>query len=281
MTVCLQCSLRALLAQESVPVFDASFEVHEARVHPYPETSKYQYQQLIEAVWTLDDARWQEVERGLRAQGRRPDVTAEAARWLGVLRDFLDNGRRSRPAAQGTFVPPRPSPITRQRRPERAPAQGAEVPLMFLIKGRRPPAEGEDVPPIAPPTWDAERALAALNVTEVPFDGTNGDRLGYAQGLSIAVSPVGPLPHKTRFHELAHVLLGHTAESEQHGELTPRNLRECEAEAVAMMCCAALDLPGVESGGRYIWQWWGPGKIPKRSAQRIQKAVDQILKAGA
>ena len=62
------------------------------------------------------------------------------------------------------------------------------------------------------------------------------------------------------------------------GALTPRNLRECEAEAVAMRCCAALGLPGVEFGGTYIRHWWGAGKIPRRSAQRIQKAVDQILR---
>ena len=117
------------------------------------------------------------------------------------------------------------------------------------------------MPPIATPAWDAERALAALNVTEVPFDATDGDMLGYARGRSIAVSPISPLPHKTRFHELAHVLLGHTTEREQHGgELTPRNLRECEAEAVAMLCCAALDLPGVEFSGRYIQELVGVWK---------------------
>jgi hypothetical protein len=61
------------------------------------------------------------------------------------------------------------------------------------------------------------------------------------------VSPINPLPHKTRFHELAHYALDHTTEGEQNdGELTPRTLRECEAEAVAMLCCAALELPGVE-----------------------------------
>ena len=40
--------------------------------------------------------------------------------------------------------------------------------------------------------------------------------LGYARGRTIAVSPISPLPHKTRFHELAHVLLGHTTEGEQN-----------------------------------------------------------------
>jgi hypothetical protein len=153
---------------------------------------------------------------------------------------------------------------------------------MFLIKGSRAAPQGMDVPWLATPAWDAERALAALNVTEVPFDAAYGNgMLGYASGRTIAVSPTSPLPHKTRFHELAHVLLGHTTQGEQHdADGTPRNLRECEAEAVAMLCCAALDLPGVESSGRYIQWWWGGGKIPRRSAQRIQKAVDQILKAG-
>jgi antirestriction protein ArdC len=143
--------------------------------------------------------------------------------------------------------------------------------------------DGAELPPIATPAWDAARALAALDVTEVPFETIDGNVLGYASGRTIAVSPINPLPHKTRFHELAHVVLGHTTEGEQHdGELTPRNLRECEAEAVAMLCCAALGLPGVEFCRGYIQSWWGAGNpIPERSAQRILKAADQILKAGA
>ena len=104
--------------------------------------------------------------------------------------------------------------------------------------------DGADLPAVETPAWDAARALAALDVIEIPFDATDGNVLGYARGRWIAVSPINPLPHKTRFHELAHVLLGHTTEGAQHdGELTPRNLRECEAEAVAMLCCAALELP--------------------------------------
>jgi len=73
-----------------------------------------------------------------------------------------------------------------------------------------------------------------------------------------------------------------TAEGDQRdGELTPRNLRECEAEAVALICCAALDLPGVPESRGYIQHWWGQRKpIPERSAQRILTVADQILKAG-
>jgi len=142
--------------------------------------------------------------------------------------------------------------------------------------------EGEELPSVPIPAWDRDRALAALDVAEVPFDALDGNALGFARGRTIAVSPINPLPHKTTFHELAHVLLGHTAEGDQaNGETTPRSLRECEAETVALLCCAALDLPGVECCRGYIQEWWGQGHpIPERSAQRILKTADQILKAG-
>ena len=97
--------------------------------------------------------------------------------------------------------------------------------------------DGAEIQPVPIPTWDAARALSALDVIEVPFDATNGNVLGFARERSIAINPVNPMPHKTRFHELAHVLLGHTSEGTLNdGEVTPRNLRECEAEAVALLC---------------------------------------------
>ena len=122
-----------------------------------------------------------------------------------------------------------------------------------------------------------------VSKTTRSVDATNGNVLGFARGRTIAVSALNPLPFKTRFHELAHVLLGHTSEGTLNdGELTPRNLRECEAEAVALLCLAALNLPGVEFCRGYIQNWWGAGNpIPERSAQRILKAADQILKAGS
>jgi antirestriction protein ArdC len=143
--------------------------------------------------------------------------------------------------------------------------------------------EGQSLAPMPIPSWDKDRALAALDVSEIPFDATDGNVQGFARRRSIAISPLNPMPHKTTFHEVAHVLLGHTTEGEQaDSEITPRNLRECEAEAVALLCCAALDLPGVECSRGYIQSWWGPGNtIPERSAQRILKVADQILKAGS
>jgi hypothetical protein len=54
-----------------------------------------------------------------------------------------------------------------------------------------------------------------------------------------------------------------------------------EGEAVALLCSAALEPPGIEEPRGYIQGWWGADKpTPERSAQRILKAADQILKAG-
>src|SRR5262245_36896911 len=73
--------------------------------------------------------------------------------------------------------------------------------------------EGREMPVPAIPEWNRTRALATLDVTEIPFDLPDGNVQGFARGRSIAISPVAAMPAKTTFHELAHVLLGHTGET--------------------------------------------------------------------
>jgi antirestriction protein ArdC len=146
--------------------------------------------------------------------------------------------------------------------------------------------EGQAIGPRPVPDWDQARALETLGIIEEPFVMTDGNCQGYARQRSIAVSPVAELPYKTRFHELAHVVLGHTSEADAgltDSEMTPRSLREVEAETVALVCLEALGLPGAEHCRGYIQHWnqqLGAEPIPERSAQRIFKAADQILKAG-
>lgn len=133
----------------------------------------------------------------------------------------------------------------------------------------------------ATPEWDATRALAALDIALIPFRHTNGNAQGYAIGRAIAINPVAALPHKTRFHELAHVTLGHTAEGTMRDDdTTPRDLREVEAESVAYICCATLGLPGLDESRGYLQAWLAGSVIPDKSAQRIFGAADKILKAG-
>ncbi len=140
--------------------------------------------------------------------------------------------------------------------------------------------EGAEYKPEPLPDWNESRTLAALNIERIPFDDLDGNTQGYATARKVAVSPVAAMPHKTLFHELAHVVLGHTAEGSLNdgSERTPRSLREVEAESVALLCCESLGLPGAEFSRGYI-QSWG-SEIPERSAQKIFHAADQILKAG-
>lgn len=143
--------------------------------------------------------------------------------------------------------------------------------------------EAMELPPM--PTWDADKALSALNVKRITFTETDGNCQGYATKRSIAINPVAQLPYKTLFHEMAHVILGHTSEADFNDtERTPKNLREVEAEAVALLCCEALELEGAEFCRGYIQEWLkgsSDSVIPEKSAQKILKAADQILKAGA
>lgn len=142
--------------------------------------------------------------------------------------------------------------------------------------------DGDDYAHEVPtPTWDKTHALTALDVSERPFDLPDGNCQGYAVRRSIAVSPLARFPHKTRFHELAHVILGHTSEHDmQDDELTPRNIEEVEAESVAFILCHILDLPGKDESRGYIQSWLHGDSISEKSAQKIFSAADKILKAG-
>lgn len=137
------------------------------------------------------------------------------------------------------------------------------------------------------PEWNAARALGVLRIEQISFTYTDGNCQGYAKQRQIAINPVAQLPHKTLFHEAAHVMLGHTTESGfADTEQTPKNLREVEAEAVALLCCEAINLEGADYCRGYIQNWLYPmvgyngGGIPEKSAQKIFHVADQILRAG-
>jgi hypothetical protein len=182
--------------------------------------------------------------------------------------------------------------VTVQERAERAAEVSTPAPLFqprpktfFMWKPRwfvLAQTEGDAVPAqMQIPSWDKVRALDTLGVREVPFTHTDGNVQGYARGRTVAVSPLAQLPAKTLLHELAHLQLGHcVADGEDRLDL-PKTLTEAEAEAVALLCLEALDLPGAEYARGYIQAWYGRGKVlPDASAQRIFKAADTILRAG-
>jgi hypothetical protein len=145
---------------------------------------------------------------------------------------------------------------------------------------------GNELGPITIPEWDAEQALQTLCIERITFDKTDGNCQGFARGNQIGINPVAQLPHKTLFHEMAHVLM-HTSEGDfTDNEQTTRTLREVEAESVALLCCEALGLEGADYARGYIQNWLYQGigynadAIPEKSAQKIFRAADQILRAG-
>lgn len=164
-------------------------------------------------------------------------------------------------------------------------AKTDEVFSMFTLKNNwftLEQTEGADFSlPIAIPAWDKNKALDTLQITEVNFDSVNGNAQGYATNRSIAINPVAVFPHKTIFHELAHVVLGHTLENSMYDdESTPNDIREVEAESVAYILCSVLDLKGLIESRGYIQNWLQGNKINDKSAQKIFGAADKILKAG-
>ena len=72
----------------------------------------------------------------------------------------------------------------------------------------------------------------------VDFEQVNGNVQGYAtHEKTIAINPLAQLPNKTMFHELGHQLLGHCDGAQTSDGMTlPRNLKEVEAESVALIC---------------------------------------------
>jgi hypothetical protein len=178
-------------------------------------------------------------------------------------------------------------PVT-LRRQDRDEAMGIEQEIQFQSFMLRPnwfsldQTEGEIFThEVKSPEWDSELAMAAFSITETPFEMLDGNCQGYASQNRIAINPLAVLPHKTRFHEMAHVILGHAAEtSMQDDERTPRNLREVEAESVAFIMCSLLDLPGQEEARGYVQAWLGDEPIAEKTARRIFSAADKLLKAG-
>jgi antirestriction protein ArdC len=213
------------------------------------------------------------------ARGLQPGPLATFPRWKELGR-HVRKGEKALTLCQ---------PITVKRRQPGSDTEGGDAeqettrtcfvsrPHWFVLAQ----TEGADYQPEPTPKWDKARALAALAVEEVPFDVTDGNMQGFASKRTVAISPIAVLPHKTLFHEPAHVVLGHTSEGElSDSEHTPKSLREVEAEAVALLCCESLGLAGAEFSRGYIQSWLQGESIPERSARRIFHVADQILKAG-
>ncbi len=143
--------------------------------------------------------------------------------------------------------------------------------------------EGAELPDVPTPGWDLQVALQQLGITEVPFDRTNGNIQGSSHGLEFAINPVAVNPTKTRFHELAHIVLGHTLPHHFEEYQTHRGIMEFQAEAAAYLVMNELEVMDDKTASvsrGYIRHWLGQEQPPDHAIRQVFTAADRILKAG-
>jgi antirestriction protein ArdC len=141
--------------------------------------------------------------------------------------------------------------------------------------------DGEELPPVELPGWDADAALAELGVDRVTFEMINGNAQGFSfedsNGRHLAINPTAAYPAKTRLHELAHLMLGHCK-----GDHTHRGVAEFEAEASAYLVAKELELIAWDpaESRAYIQTWLGGTDANEDNIIRVFAAVNKILTAG-
>lgn len=142
--------------------------------------------------------------------------------------------------------------------------------------------EGEpyEFPPL--PGFNMGNAIVKLEVEPVAFTMTDGNCMGYAADRTFAVNPLGKHQLATTLHELAHIVLGHTkgaALTDENSRL-PRDIKELEAEATALIVLDQLDEKDHTESRGYIQTWYRGNDVPEDSARRIFSAAHRILSAG-
>jgi len=156
--------------------------------------------------------------------------------------------------------------------------------------------DGDQLPEVELPEWDAKVALRQLNVKRVPFRHLNGNVQGYSvedddKGRRIAINPAAHYPAKTLLHELAHIVLGHCKAGNDEYELH-RGICEFEAEATAYLVAKELELAEWDAAEsrQYIDDWLAAAGhdpdgengsvITDKVIGRIFAAANKILVAG-
>lgn len=143
--------------------------------------------------------------------------------------------------------------------------------------------EGEPLPAIEVPSWSKTRALGELAVTEVPFEQFNGNMQGYAFDRNIAINPAAKYPIRTTFHELSHIVLGHTLPQTMENYEPLRGALEYEAEASGFLALNETGLITDEMAtvSRGYMQGWLGDLVPtEKTVRGIFKSADTIVNAG-
>jgi len=138
--------------------------------------------------------------------------------------------------------------------------------------------------------FDYGELITRLEVEMVGFGVDDMQCGGYCYGDPdgdyLTINPLWDDGLPVLFHELGHIVLGHTAENVKMvtgADRTPRNIRELEAEGVALLLLDLLDLPGQDICRGYMQNWNIDGltEIPEKVAKRIFDAAYIIYRAGS
>jgi len=143
--------------------------------------------------------------------------------------------------------------------------------------------EGKDLPEVPTPGWDLQAALGKLGIREIPFESTNGNLQGASRGLEYMINPVAVNATKTRFHELAHIILGHTLPHQFEDYQTHRGIKEFQAEAAAYLVMNELEVMDDETASHsrgYIRHWMDGETPPDQAIRQVFTAADRLIRAG-
>jgi hypothetical protein len=143
--------------------------------------------------------------------------------------------------------------------------------------------DGDYIPPPEPQGWNKTTALARLGAREVYFDQVNGNLQGWSRGTEFAINPMAVHPNKTLFHELGHIILGHTLAHHYEEYQAHRGIMEFQAEATAYLLMNELELMDDETASHirgYIRHWLGEEHPPDQAIRQVFTTADRLLRAG-
>ena len=106
----------------------------------------------------------------------------------------------------------------------------------------------------------------------------DGNCQGYSFERNVSVSPVAAYPMKTMFHEIGHVMLGHTTDNAGGESPCSRGVGEFQAESVAYLLAHELELSewAPEESRAYIQHWLGDEQVTNAHIRAVFTAVDKI-----
>jgi len=215
-----------------------------------------------------------------RMQGLNEPV-APYSRWQSLGRHVLRGARAKEVIVPVLVNGPAPPEETIDEKRERV-ARLVGFKVVRAVFGLSD-TEGPEIPPVPTPGWDLQQALGKLAIHEGIFESTNGNIQGYSQGLEFAINPIAVNRTKTTFHELGHIVLGHTLPARHEEYATHRGIMEFQAESVAYLAMnelGQLDDETAEHSRGYIQHWLRDEQPPDKAIQQVFRATDAILRAG-